>query len=123
MEIKKTKGIKNCVIKRKLKFQDYKNCSEAAQIENEINHLEKNKFDVDSLKEDKKEFIKNNKLILKIQQRFRSEKHNVFTEEINKIALSSNDDKRMQSINSIETYAYGMKKDLVCKKEKTKCTI
>ena len=37
----------------------------------------------------------------------------VFTEEINKIALSSNDDKRMQSINSIETYAYGMNKDLV----------
>ena len=30
-------------IKRKLKFEDYKNCSEAAQIENKINHLEKNK--------------------------------------------------------------------------------
>ena len=33
--------------------------------------------------------------------------HNVFTEEINKIALSSNDDKRMQSIDLIETYTYG----------------
>ena len=30
-------------IKRKLKFEDYKNCSEAVQIENKINHLEKNK--------------------------------------------------------------------------------
>ena len=50
------------------------------------------------LEEDKKEFIKNNKLILKIKQRFKSKRHNVFTEEINKIALSSNDDKRIQSI-------------------------
>ena len=62
----------------------------------------------------------NNKLISKAQQRFRSENHNVFAEEINKIALSSNDDKRIQSIDSLETYAYGMNKDLVCKKEKTK---
>ena len=45
----------------------------------------------------------------------------IFTEEINKIALSSNDDKRMQSINSIKTYAYKMSKDLVCKKEEIKC--
>ena len=40
---------------------------------------------------------------LKTQQRFKSERH-VFTEEINKIALSSNNDIRMQSIDSIETY-------------------
>ena len=46
-----------------------------------------------------KEFMRNNKSILKIQQRFKSERHNAFIEEINKIALSSNDDKRMQSIN------------------------
>ena len=38
---KKAKGTKKCVIKRKLKFQDYKICLEAAQIENKINHLEK----------------------------------------------------------------------------------
>ena len=38
-------------MKRKFKFQDYKNCLEAAQTENEINHLEKNIIDVDSLKE------------------------------------------------------------------------
>ena len=73
-------------------------------------------MDVDSCKE----LVKNNKLILKAQQRFKSERHNVFTEEINKIALSSNDDKRMQSIDSIETYTYRMNKYLVCKKEEIK---
>ena len=67
-----------CVIKRKLKFKDYKNCLEAAQIERKVNCLSK-KFDVDSLREDKKEFAKY-KLILKTQQRFKSERHNVFTE-------------------------------------------
>ena len=56
-------------------------------MENEINYLEKKKTDVDCLKEDKKEFVKN-KLILKTQQRFKSERHNVFTEVVNKIALS-----------------------------------
>ena len=39
-EDKKAKGTKTCFIKRKLKFEDYKNCLEAAQIENKINHLE-----------------------------------------------------------------------------------
>ena len=53
-------------MKRKLKFQDYRNCLEAAQIENKNKPLEKNKIDVDSLKN----FIKNDKLILKTQQRF-----------------------------------------------------
>ena len=48
-------------------------------------------------------------------------KGSVFTEEIKKIALSSNDDKRMQSIDSIETYAYGTSKDLVNEKEEAKC--
>ena len=48
--------------------------------------------------------IKNNKLILKTEQRVKNERHNVFTEEINKIALSSNDDKRMQSVDSTGTY-------------------
>ena len=74
-----------------------------------------------SPKEDHKEFIKNNKLILKTQQRFENEKHNVFTEEVNKNALSSNDDERMQSIDSIETYATGTSTDRVCKKEEIKC--
>ena len=104
-EDKKAKRTKMCVTKRKLKFQRYKNCLAASQIERKINHLRKKKADVDSLKEDQKDFVKNNKLILKTLQRFKSEKHNVFIEEINKIALSLNDDKRMQSIDSIETYA------------------
>ena len=47
--------------------------------------------------------------------------YNVFTEEINKIALSLNDDKRIQSIDSIETYAYGRSKDLLSEKKEIKC--
>ena len=104
---KKAKGTKKYVIKGRLKFGDYKNCLKAPQVENKMNHSERNKIDKDTLKEDQKEFIKNNKLILKTQQRFRSEKHNVFTEEINEIALSSNHDKRIQSIDSVEGYFYG----------------
>ena len=56
----------------------------------------------------------------KTQKRFKSERRNVFIEEINMIALSSNDDNRIQSIDSIETYAYGTNKDLICKKDKIK---
>ena len=59
----------------------------------------------------------------KTQQRFKNKWHNIFTEEINKIALSSNDDKRMQSIDSIETYAYGTSKDLVSEKKRLNVTI
>ena len=47
--------------------------------------------------------------------------HNVLTEEINKISLNSNDDKRIQLIDSIEAYAYGTSKDLVCNKDEIKC--
>ena len=50
--------------------------------------------------------------MLNTQQRFKSERHNVFTEEISKIALGLNDDKRIESIDSIKTYAHGMNKDL-----------
>ena len=63
-----------------------------------------------------------NRLILKTQQRFKSERHNVFTEEIKKIVLSSNDDKRMQSIDSVETYPTGMGKELIWETEKIKRT-
>ena len=62
---KKAKGTKKCVIKRILKFNDYKNC------------------------------LMNNKVILKSQQRFKSELHDLYTEEVNKIALSSNDGNRL----------------------------
>ena len=50
----KAKNTKKCVIKRKLKFQDYKNCSEESRIENKINHLERKKIDEDSLEDQKK---------------------------------------------------------------------
>ena len=87
-----------------------------------MNHLEKNKIDMSILKEDRRQFIKNNQLILKTQQRFRSEKH-VSTEEINKISLSSSFDERIQSIDSMDTYAYGTSKDLIIKKKEIKCNI
>ena len=70
-------------------------------------------IDVDILKE----FMKNNNLILKIWQKSTIERYNVFTKEINKIALISNDDKRMQSIALIEMYAYGTSKEIISEKE------
>ena len=56
--------------------------------------------------------------MIKKQQRFKSGKHNVFTEEISKIALSSNCYKRMQSTDLIETYAYGTSKVMVSEKKR-----
>ena len=81
-------------------------------------YLDKIKIDIDSIKE----FIKNNKSILNIQQRFKSEGHNVFTEEINTISLNSNNDKRILSIDSMQAYEYGTCKDLVSDKEEIKCS-
>ena len=52
---------------------------------------------------DYKNFLMNNKSILKPQQRFKKESHNVCTEEVNKIALSSNDDKRLQTYDGVTT--------------------
>ena len=54
MKIEKAKNTRKCVIKRKPKFQDYKNYLGAVQTENKLNHLEKNKTGVGSLKEDQK---------------------------------------------------------------------
>ena len=65
--------------------------------------------------------MRKNKSLLKTQQRFKWERYNVFPEEIIKIPLSSNDDKRMQTIHLIETYAYGISKDLVSEQEEIKC--
>ena len=86
-EKKKSKGIKECVIKRRLMFENYK----------------------DSLF--------NNKTILKSQLRFKSDHHNVYTEEVNKIALSSNDDKRLQTFDRVTTYPYGTNAFKVCESE------
>ena len=76
-EDKKTKRTKKCIIKKMIKFNDYKKC------------------------------LLNDELILKSQQRFISKKHDVYTENINKIALSNNDDKRIVSSNKISSYPYG----------------
>ena len=62
-------------------------------------------------------------MILKIRLRFKSENHNVFTEEINKIALRLNDDIRIQSIDLIDKYVYGTSKDLVSEKKILNITI
>ena len=77
IEIKKAKGTKKCVIIKMLKFEDYKKCL----------------FD--------------NEPMLKSQQRFKSENHEVYTKNINKIALSSNDDKRIVALDGIMSYPYG----------------
>ena len=86
-EVKKAKGTKKCVIKEKLKFEEYKYC------------------------------LLNAKAVLKSQQRFKSEKHDLCTEEVNKIVLSSNDDKRLQIFDKITTYPYGTSAAKVCKAE------
>ena len=75
-EDKQAKGTKKCIIKRMIKFNDYKNCL---------------------LKE---------KVLLKSQQRFISKKHDVYTEDINKVALSNNNDKRIVSSDKITSYPY-----------------
>ena len=86
-EKKKAKGTKKCGIKCRLMFENYK----------------------DSLF--------NNKTILKSQLRFKSDHHNVYTEEVNKIALSSNDDKRLQTFDRVTTYPYGANAFKVCESE------
>ena len=62
-----------------------------------------------------KDCLLNNEIILKSQQRFKSETHNVYTEEINKIALSSNDDKRLPTFDGIKSYPYGTSAGKICK--------
>ena len=74
---KKAKGTKKCIIKKMIKFDDYKKC------------------------------LLNDKVILKSQQRFISNEHDVYTEDVNKIALSNDDDKRIVSSNKITSYPYG----------------
>ena len=86
-EKKKAKGIKRYAVKRRRMFKNYK----------------------DSLF--------NNKTILKSQLRFKSDHHNVYTEEVNKIALSSNDDKRLQTFDRVTTYPYGTNAFKVCESE------
>ena len=55
-----------------------------------------------------------------MQQRFRSEKRNVFTDEVNKVALNAINDKRIWFIDYIQTYAYGTSKDIIQTNEEIK---
>ena len=59
----------------------------------------------------------NDKTVLKLQQRFKSDHHKVYTEDVNKIALSSDDDKRLQTFDRITTYPYGANVFKVCESE------
>ena len=77
IEMKKAKGTKKCVVNKMLRFADYKKCL----------------FD--------------NGKVLKSQQRFKSENHEVYAENINKIALSCDDDKRIVTSDRITSYPYG----------------
>ena len=86
-EKKKAKGTKKCIIKRRIMFENYK----------------------DSLF--------NNNTILRSQLRFKSDLHNMYTEEVNKIALNSNDDKRLQTFDRVTTYPYGRNAFKVCDSE------
>ena len=86
-QIKRAKGVKRCVIKRRLMFENYKNS------------------------------LFNNKTIMRSQLRFKSDHHNVYTEEVNKIALNSNDDKRLQTFDRVTTYPYGTNAFKVCESE------
>ena len=63
------------------------------------------------------ECLKEKKKILKKQQRFKSDAHNVHTEEINKVALSFEDDKRLIAFDGITTYPYGIGAGILCKQE------
>ena len=67
--------------------------------------------------ENYKESLFDDEIILRSQQRFRSDHHRVYTEEVNKIALSSNDDKRLQTYDKITTYPYGTPAIKVCESE------
>ena len=67
--------------------------------------------------ENYKDSFFNDKIILRLQQRSRSDHHNVYTEEVNKIILSSNDDKRIQTFDKVTTYPYGTNVFAVCKNE------
>ena len=67
--------------------------------------------------ENYKDSLFNDKILWKSQQRFKSYHHRVYTEEVNKIALSSNDDKRLQAFDKVTTYSCGTNAFKVCESE------
>ena len=64
-----------------------------------------------------KDLLFNDKTILKSQLRFKSNHHDVYTEEVNTIALSSNYNKRLQTFDSVTTYPYRTNAFKVCESE------
>ena len=66
--------------------------------------------------ENYKDYLFNNKTVYRSQERFKSYNHDVYTEEVNKIALSSNDDKRLQTSDRITTYPYRTSKIMMINK-------
>ena len=71
--------------------------------------------------ENYKDCFLNNKKVYGSQQRFKSYNHDVYTEEVNKTRLSSNDDKKLQTYDKIITYPYGKNAFKVCESEMLKC--
>ena len=67
--------------------------------------------------ENQKESLLNNKTIMRLQLTFKGDHHNVYTEEINKIALNSNDNKRLKKFDRVTTYPYGTNAFKVCESE------
>ena len=61
--------------------------------------------------------IFNGEVIKRSQQILRSNHHRIYTEEVNKIALSSNDDKRIQTFDKVTTYPYGTNVFKICENE------
>ena len=59
----------------------------------------------------------NDKIILKSQQIFKSDHHEVYPEEVNKIALRSSDNKRLQTFDKITTYPLETNAFKVCESE------
>ena len=57
--------------------------------------------------ENYKDSLSNNKVIMRSQKRFKRDHHDMYTEEVNKIALNYTDDKRLQTFDGITTYPYG----------------
>ena len=63
------------------------------------------------------DYVLNNKDVYRSQQKFKSYNYDVYTEEVNKTALSSNDDKRLQAYDKITTYPYGTNAFKICESE------
>ena len=61
-----------------------------------------------------KDYLFYNKNVCRSQERFKSYNHDVYTEEVNEITLSGNDDKRLQTFDRITTYRYGTNVFKVC---------